>query len=266
MHKHRELIAEKKGLESPFECLVAGRERPRQRHCDVEFFTLRFFLHGLRAKTGDELVLFAKDETPDFILEDSTGARFGAEISEVYATVEGGFEAAAEDNIVNCLALLEQFGVRVVINEPPSWRAIAKHLPELVCWRDTELLQAAHGGKRVSRTHSSALTVELEPLALPYTVVASFHGGQEIENSEAAFSEALYEAVKKKRWKENGSPKEPPSVTPCYLVLYPNVTLASLDAAVRLFQGLFRERPILDIGSYFSQVWLASERFTERIA
>jgi hypothetical protein len=262
MHKHRQLIAENKGLESPFECLVARRERPRQRHCDVEFFTLLRFLHGLRAETGDELVLAAKNETPDFILEDSKGARFGAEISEVYASVEGGFEAAAEDKVVNCLASLERFGVRVVINEPPRWRTISKHLPQLVCWRDTELIQAAHEGKRVSRIHSSGLTVELEPLASPYTVVASFHGGQELANAEAAFSEALYEAVKNKLWKENGNPRKPPSVTPCYLVLYPNVTLANLDSAVRLF----RERPALDIGKYFSQVWLASERLTERIA
>jgi hypothetical protein len=175
MHSHQKLIAENIALELPFGCAVAERGR-RERRDDKEFSTLIRFLHGLRSATGDELLLVSKSETPDFVVTDAAGSLFGVEISDVPPTVAGGDEQDAEEEVATCLSFLEGTGVRVVIHEPPCWRDIAKDIPALTRWRDTDLLSAALSGMRVSVPYDSGLCVEVEPCSPPYTVIASFQG------------------------------------------------------------------------------------------
>lgn len=259
MQAHQKFIAQNVALELPFGCTVAERGR-QERRGDKEFSTLLRFLHGLRAATGDELLLVSKQETPDFAVVDGAGSHFGVEVSDVPPTIAGGDEQDAEEEISTCLSSLQSTGVRVVIFEPPSWREITKDMPALRQWRDTDLLSAALSGMRISVPYGSGLCVEMEPCSPPYTVISSFKGGQEVENAELAFGDSLYESVRKKLFKNNKL-RQQPSVKPCYLALYAAAPLHDFDRAVRRFQECFD----LDIFSYFFQVWLVSDAMVRRI-
>jgi hypothetical protein len=262
MATHRDLIAKNVALELPFGCVVADRGR-RERGDDREFNTLLRFLHGLRAATAEELLFVSKSPTslrPDFTVADLSGSLFGIEVSDVPPTVEGGFEQDKKNEVVDCLSFLESTGVRVVIHEPPSWREIAKDMPALTRWRDTDLLSAARSGMRISVPYASGLCVEVEPWSPPYIVISSFKGGEEVENAELAFGDSLYESVRKKLFK-NGRARPLPEVKPCYLALYAAAPIHDFDRAVRHFQ----ERFDLDISDYFSQVWLVSDAMVRRI-
>ena len=251
MHAHHKLITKNIRLELPFGCIVAARGRD-ERKDDKEFSTLIPFLHGLRAVTGKQLLLIEKCERPDFRVTDASGVLFGVEVSEVPPTKEGGDEQDAEEEVVNCLSILEHEGIRVVIHEPPSWQEIEKDMETLARWRDTELLAAAHSGTRMSVCYPPGFCVEVEPCSPAYTVISSFKGGQEIEQNELAFGDSLYESVRKKLWKKDGKAKLEPRVKPCYLALYANAPIRDLTRA----RGRFQER--FDLGLFLRGV--ADER------
>jgi hypothetical protein len=261
MQAHQKLITQNVTLELPLGCIVAERGR-QERRGDKEFSTLLRFLHGLRPATGDALLFFSKQETPDFAVVDGSGNHFGVEVSDVPPTVAGGDEQDAEEEVASCLSVLQGADARVVIHEPPCWQKITKDMSALIRWRDTDLLSAALSGKRMSVQYALGLCVEVEPCSPPYTVISSFKGGQEVENAELAFGDSLCASVTKKLFnKNNGKPRQQPSVKPCYLALYAAAPLHSFDRAVRRFQKSFD----LDISSYFFQVWLVSDAIVRRI-
>lgn len=261
MSEHRRLLSGGH-LDAPYSCRVAGRGRPG-RNVDREFYQLLMFLHQLRAIEGEELLLFKKGETPDFILQDAKGRLVGAEMTEVSISEEWDQEHDTEAKVLDLLKLHSRgLNLYVRITRPSSWLPLTEQLPDFEEWFRAELDRNMPVEAAVTLESPFGLCVEVSPSSTGESwIILEDLGmaGSEIEIETLAMHETLRRRMGKKVYRIKSGmtfPRPRPSVRPCHLVIYPQHNIGQ-DIGDVVSQ--FLANAALDVSSHFDAVWLSGE-------
>lgn len=261
LRAHQKLLAKGHPLERPFSFDVNQRGR-HGRGVDREFYQSIDFLHGLRAHTGEELLFLDKGETPDFELETASGSSVGAEMTE--APVSRAWAAERDAEEVFLAALREVLGeqqIHLHVFEPPSWQGLKSRLPDVQTWLRQEL-QRWDSSRQTTRLYSEDLGLSMEASPLPHPAIITLSDergltGEDIAAGTLELEESIALAITGKLTKADGTPRKPPCIRPCHLVIYPNYDFGQdLEAAVEKF----RTRAPIDVSSHFDYVWISDDR------
>lgn len=265
LRAHQELASTGVSLEKPFSLRVAARGR-RERGTDREFYQLIHFLYGLRHYTGEELLLLAKGETPDFDLETTAGTLVGVEMTEAPVSREWAAERDAEEEVLAAIwDVLRQRHIHIHVFELNSWQVLEERLPDFSVWLQ-ERLQNYEGSPRALQLTSEdfVFTAEVSPWPYPAITVSDQRGltGEDIAVGTLQLEESIALAILGKLEKPNGRPRKLPRIRPCQLVIYPNHDFGQdLEDAVERFSARSR----IDVSSHFDSVWLSDERSIARL-
>lgn len=268
MQEHRRLIQKGVQLRDPYSCQVARRGN-HARRVDREFYQLIGFLHGLKAAEGTELLVVSKNETPDFLLEDSNHVPIGAEMTEASISDEWDAERDAEECVLDVIGEeIQGLPLRAHISTPPSWRELVPSVSKL---RDTLQEQLQNLPKLTKDgvllpAREFLLEIQLFPCKPQrgYISVSNHRGivGSEIRHQSSLMQKTLRERIEKKVAKKSGQQKKRPSIRPCHLVIYPQGDFSyDLEQAVRAFF----ESPPVAVKSHFDAVWLSGEKTLVRL-
>lgn len=262
--EHRRLLKQGESLQAPYTCTVAGRGH-FERGLDREFYALLLFLHSLRAQTGQELLFAAKQETPDFVLEDEEGKRIGVEMTEASVSDAWDKERDAEKRVLDVVKVsAEPLPLHVHILEPNSWLPLLDRLTAVEHWWKVQLeLIGLPLKKTTIKNQELELAIQLSPAPRFSLSWSDPRGktGTDIQRESLQLQATLRERIQKKIVK-NGKLRRQPSVRPCYLVVYPNHDLGQdLEEAVKEF---FKHPPV-DVQSHFDGVWLSNETWLAKL-
>jgi hypothetical protein len=164
MNTHSDLLRKGNFLPAPYLCSLALKGQ-HGRKADKEFYQLLHFLHALRAQTGEELLFYAKQETPDFKLKDANGREVGAEMTEVPISEEWyqGQDAAAQVLSLVHAQFKDQF-VHIHVRQPLSWLALSDRLSEIQRWISSEVSRlGAIKSKITLENDDLGLKIDLAP-------------------------------------------------------------------------------------------------------
>lgn len=273
MKAEQELLATGGYLEHPLLCRVEKRNRDRRaRLIGREFYSLILFLHQIKASTGEELLYLRKGETPDFILEDTSGNVVGAEMSEVPHSEQWSHEMDAESIVLDTVReAASHLSLSITIEEPTAqdnprfWRNLAERAEDLKSWLNAELS---------SLRETKSVLLENPTIGIRVVAKGSDHGliiwtqslrGETAEDdarNEEEISNSLYSRLRAKIFKKTPSGKErlrqTPSARPCHLVLYPNTN--SFGSNAHSIAGNLKNRLDFDPTTHFDHIWLSDEK------
>lgn len=257
IRKHQELLQEGHSLLAPYSCAVTLKGEVG-RQTDEEFYYLLIFLHFLRASHGEELLFAQKGETPDFTLENEKGEPVGVEMTDVWISDEWAEEQDAEDTTLKYIHnQLKHHLVRINVQKPRSWRALASRRSEVGEWLSSELCRFGTVQTKVQlESKDLDLVINLTPDARPPTGISCSsnfpRGSSEIDKNSRDLHASLRTGIGRKIAKK-GKERDKPSVRPCHLVVCPHHRLdANLEAVVQEF---FQNSSI-GVSSHFDKVWL----------
>lgn len=263
MQWHEKLVNEGEEVEWPFHCRVGSRGS-RQRSRDREFYQLLLFLHGLKMTAGVELLVLARGETPDFLLETALGGTIGAEMTEVPVSRPWSKAKVAEERFFKAVRPMLQdaaalLSIRPAGNPSRVWRhaeELRNRVSVLVarCVSQNREVDAAYPDLGIERLRVKPSS----PLAGTIWLSDGSDPADRIRELARSLQRAVADKISRRG---RGRPK--PSVRPCMLVLYPNHDLDWEDADDALTR--VRREGLPATGSHFDEVWLCQEAGVTRL-